>query len=381
MPRYLDTGAGAPDDCLGSWLERELTADIRGLRAQLGFFSYGALDPFSTKLRNAGDNGACIRLVIGSNNGSLTQVDLTRTWSILDGLTDAKLTVVAYSNAMFHPKVIHVVRSDDSQTAIVGSGNLTGRGLAWNVEASISLDCRDGDDDAVLNQIAAAIDRWHGADDDGVYAISSSDDIRRLTAAELIDLPQPEPASLPEPSDQATALRAGRRSRLWRPAVTHAAPQVQAPAATTTVRQLQWCKELRSSDAQQVAEGSNVTGELRLTQSKFPIDRNTYFRHEFFQPAVWTSEVRRGRRTYEIADLDFQVAIDGRDLGVHTLRVDHAQHREAGQHNYVTALRWGSELGPELREHSYIGYWVILERRADGTFALRIEPDKPAWAP
>lgn len=385
MPRYLDTGADSPDDCLGTWLEREVVAGIHAFRAQFGFFSYGALDPFANVLRAIGEDAAPIRLVIGSNNGSLTQVDLSRTWAILDGLANARLTVVAYSNAMFHPKVIHVVRNDDSQTAIVGSANLTGHGLALNVEASISVDSRDGDNVALLNQIATAIDRWHDADVDGVYAISGADDIRRLTAATLIDLPQPRLPALPEPTQQGTALKAGRRSRLWRP-TTHAVvpagevvAQAQPTAATTAP--LRWCKKLVKSDAQQVTGRTSPTAELRLTKSNHPIDKRTYFRQTFFYPTVWTSEMRPRGRTYEIADVDFHVIFQGRDLGVYTLRVDHALHREAGQGNYVTALRWGSGLGRKLRSRSYIDSWVVLEHRADGTFSLRIEAVKPAWAP
>ncbi|MEE8154144.1 MAG: phospholipase D family protein [Phycisphaerales bacterium] len=385
MPRYLDTGAESPDDCLGTWLEREVIAGIHAFRAQLGFFSYGALNPFANVLRAIGEDAAPIRLVIGSNNGSLTQVDLSRTWAIFDGLADARLTVVAYSNAMFHPKVIHVVRNDDSQTAIVGSGNLTGRGLAFNVEASISVDSRDGDNVALLNQIATAIDRWHDADVDGVYPISSADDVRRLTAATLIDLPQPGLPTLPEPTQQGTALKAGRRSRLWRPTAPAAVPAgaivAPAPPEPATAMIPRWCKKLRSSDAQQVTGRTSATAELRLTKSNHPIDRRTYFRQQFFHPTVWTSEMRPRGRTYEITDIDFHVIIHGNDLGVHTLRIDHALHREAGQGNYVTALRWGSELGRQLRSHSYIDSWVVLEHRADGTFALRIEATKPAWAP
>lgn len=387
MAKYLDTGRGAPDQCLGAWLEREVRLGIRAFRAQLGFFSYGALESFAPTLRTAGQNGAPVRLVIGSNNGSLTQVDLARTWSIFDGLPDAKLTVVAYSNAMFHPKVIHVLRADNSQTAIVGSGNLTDRGLAWNVEASISLDSNDGDAPNVLDQISAAIDRWHTSNDDGVYLISSADDVRRLTAATLIDVPQPELPALPEPTAQHAALKAGRRSRLWRPSVPAAAADVAvvarrragqplAPAAT-----LQWCKELRSSDAQRVGAGTNPTGKLRLTESGFPIDHRTYFRQQFFQPAVWTAEVRSGGNTYEVANIDFDVRIHGQAIGVQTLAIDHAQHREAGQGNVVTVLAWGPQLSRRLRARSYIGNWVTIERRPDGTFGLSIERNKPAWAP
>jgi hypothetical protein len=260
--------------------------------------------------------------------------------------------------------------------------------LAWNVEASISLDSNGGDAPNVLNQISAAIDRWHTSNDEGVYVISSADDVRRLTAASLIDVPQPELPELPEPTAQRAALRAGRRSRLWRPSVLAAPPAAAVVARrrpgrplAPTGATLHWCKDLRSSDAQRVGAGTNPTGKLRLTESGFPIDHRTYFRQQFFQPAVWTAEVRSGGKTYEVANIDFDVRIHGRSIGVQTLAIDHAQHREAGQGNVVTVLAWGPELSRRLRARSYIGNWVVIERRPDGTFVLSIQQSKPAWAP
>ena len=71
---------------------------------------------------------------------------------------------------------------------------------------------------------------------------------------------------------------------------------------------LRWCKELKNSDAQQVSGRTNATGKLRLTKSRFPIDKNTFFRQEMFASATWHSEARNGV-LYETASVEFSVQV------------------------------------------------------------------------
>ena len=59
----------------------------------------------------------------------------------------------------YHPKTCHVRRSDGSQSAYVGSANLTGNGAVLHVEAGIALDSAEGDPEDVLSDIAAVVDR------------------------------------------------------------------------------------------------------------------------------------------------------------------------------------------------------------------------------
>ena len=64
------------------------------------------------------------------------------------------LGVVSFDTALFHPKVYHFIRENGSQTAYVGSANLTGPGISgMNIEAGIILDSQDGDSPTVLNEI------------------------------------------------------------------------------------------------------------------------------------------------------------------------------------------------------------------------------------
>src|SRR5690606_15612800 len=50
MIRYLDSGYGGPNECLGLWLDQELTADTRSFRGQFGFYDGAALRKYTPNL-------------------------------------------------------------------------------------------------------------------------------------------------------------------------------------------------------------------------------------------------------------------------------------------------------------------------------------------
>jgi len=403
MARYLDTGSGGPQHYLGHWLDENVTLTLRGFRCQFGYFRYRAIAPFADTLRARAQAGDPVHLVLGSNGGSLIAEDVQCALRIIDGEA-ARLTIVAFSGAEFHPKVVHITRVDGSVAALVGSSNLTENGLGTNVEASVVLDSREGDAPGTFGEIAGAIDRWHGLSADGVFHVETDADVQGLVDAGIINLPQllKPPMSRPRAHGRRrTAL--GRRVRAWtahgrfaRPALPAViapppariapvaapahVPTVAVPAGAGTVIAAQWCKELRSSDAQQVRPGTNPTGKLRLTESRFPIDHRTWFRNGLFGPATWVSEIVHGQG-YEVATITFETKVRGRSWGPRVLTVDHAPHRVAGQGNVPTVLSWGRDLGRELQRVNHVGSWVVITRDVNGRFALTIQRSHPAWAP
>jgi len=380
VARYLDTGAGDREQCLGVWLQRNVASDILGFRAQFGYFRFAAFSPFASILRDVGARGNAVHLVLGSNNGGLPADDLRSTFEVVQGTANSSLTVVAYRNAAFHPKTAHVTRGDGSVAAIVGSANLTQHGTGWNVEASMALDSREGDASDLLDGIAAAIDWWRGVTTAGVFTIAQPGDIDRLVADGLVNVPQPEAPRLPGGARSHRArARAGTRRRLWGRSTPRrrgsGRPGVRARGRATAP--LRWWKQLAPSDAQQVTGRTNPTGKLRLAKAGHDIDHKTFFRRRMFRGVRWRRETRGGKR-YEVADVEFDIVVRGRFLGTMALRVDHAPHRVADQNNVPTILAWGSGLCSLLRSASYVGDWVVIERRGDGTFALTIQQDQPS---
>jgi hypothetical protein len=137
-----------------------------------------------------------------------------------------------------------------------------------------------------------------------------------------------------------------------------------------------WSKKLPASDAQQVEGTTSPTGKLRLTKAGHDIDITTWFRKAFFRDADWIRKVKAGK-PYEVARIPFCVRLLDRDIGEQILMVDHAPHRIAGQANVPTILAWGHLLMKELKAHSYVGNYVVLEKYEDGTFGLEVKDDPP----
>ncbi len=394
--RYLDSGSDGPNACLGVWLDQELCSGIRAFRGQFGFFDIAALRKFLPVLTQMVAQGGAFHLVIGANSGDPASTDdLGVLMPLIAGGGPATLTVVGLSNALFHPKTLHLVRPNGSAAAVVGSANMTLKGLGHNVEAGLVIEGGDGADD-VLNHISAAIDYWSTCNLPGVHQVTGVADVNRLLDLGLVVPPATRRRLRNANRARGSASGRGARPIGWRPQITTAVaeeppPEVEAAgdsdaAATVDVPTtraaiaVRWCKRLPSSDAQQVRPGTNPTGKLRLAQAGFEIDQTTYFREVLFGEEDWVRVDRHGK-AYEEAHIRFSVTRPGDEALPMTLRVDHAAHRVASQRNVPTILGWGTELGQWLRQNNQTGNWVLLEKDLNGNYWLSFRASKPDWAP
>ena len=193
--RYIDSGSRNPADALGTWLQDELTPDVRELRWQSGFFSEDGLPPFVPTLQRLAAANLPVHVLIGSNQGDTLQAHVARLAGFL-GLprTAAQFGIVSYGGAYYHPKTYHLRRGDGTQAAYVGSANLTFAGVSsLHVEAGVLLDTQQGDPAAVLNAIADSVDEWFSAPPRPcLEVVSGPEDVERLTAAGLLSaIPTP----------------------------------------------------------------------------------------------------------------------------------------------------------------------------------------------
>jgi hypothetical protein len=155
------------------------------------------------------------------------------------------------------------------------------------------------------------------------------------------------------------------------PGPTPPGPTPAGPTPSPVIKR--WHRPLDATGAQQPLQvGSNPTGNLRLAQAGHPLDQKTYFRQSFFGSVRWTSQPNT-RGVLEECDVPFGVMVGGANLGTLTMRVSHADYRIAAQNNVPTVLHWGP-LMATLVATSYVGQTVTLELRANGTFALTIQP-------
>lgn len=207
--RYLDTGAHDAAQALATWFQQVLSEDVSELRIQSGYFSFDAVRAISGLLKKSAASDLPTYVVLGSNDGDTLHSDVSRL-SLKLGVPrpNARLVVIRFGNALFHPKCYHVTRGDGSQAAFVGSANFTGPGLTGsNVEAAIAVDTREGDSPQLLDSIKNAVDRWLGlGPSEGVFTVNSQADIDSLLELGVIAQTRP-----PRPSGTGAAV-AGKPS-------------------------------------------------------------------------------------------------------------------------------------------------------------------------
>lgn len=373
------------------------------------------LQPTLEKLRS---RGCRMRLIVGIDEGGATRQGLELAMELFD-------TVHVFhdrSGRTFHPKVYLAVGAAAARL-LVGSHNATAGGVYFNYEAGIESVLVLPADAALLQEVQDYIDRLYA--DAGLcqeltpallaemvgnprYKIGDEDARRRSKAAagepeELdteVDLSEEEApkGSAPsifgastepkrtDPGPVGAAKKAPAKAAVVKQAAGVGAPATNAPASAAAASPAspasagsqvarRWFKKLPNSDAQQPQTG-NPTGALRLTKAGHDIDWRTYFRQVFFAGQNWQSTQSQHGQPLDYANVTFDVVVDGHDLGKHTLRVDHAPHREQGQANVPTDLKWGS-LAPTLLATDYHDYWVVLERFNTGAYRLEITPLDP----
>lgn len=134
--RYFDTGGRNPEHSLARWLEEKMRGEVNELRVQTGFFSLEGTGFLIPALERCRANDWTTKILIGSNDSNTLRDDVSGLIEII-GLprNSAKLGVVCFRGAYFHPKTFHITRADGSQAAFVGSANLTAAGLMLHVEA------------------------------------------------------------------------------------------------------------------------------------------------------------------------------------------------------------------------------------------------------
>lgn len=390
MAEYIDSSDEQRSQYVRNWLETNLGGSARAFRTQSAYFRYNAIEQFKDALKAIARTDGVVRFVLGANDGDLYEDDLTDTLQIVQEGHNTSLTVIRLIGARFHPKCYHIEREDGTETAIVGSANLTAAGVSRNIEACVIFDTRTGDSVNLLQRISAGIDLWaQRGQGDGVFQIASESDINALKEDEIINVVQAQ-AILKRVSskiERRTAGQLGTRRSLWRSprrrratAVSKFTVLIAEEAGTTSIKVqnvvMRWSRILNASNAQQVRPGTNPTGKLRLSKARHDIDFRTWFRHVLFGEAEWSEEDRQGKR-YEVTRLTFHVEFLDKNLGQQVLMVDHGEHRIASQNNTPTILAWGHELIGELTSHSYIGKYVVIEKYEDGSYGLKIADDAP----
>lgn len=104
-----------------------------------------------------------------------------------------------------------------------------------------------------------------------------------------------------------------------------------------------WKKSLTASEAIKPRHGAEMPF-IRCTQAEHDIDHCRWFRETLFADAGWKSDV--GQR--EKIDVPFDVTIDGKNMGLQSLKVDYDPAREKHHRAPTVHIHYNSKVGEKL---------------------------------
>ncbi|MCA3254920.1 MAG: hypothetical protein INF91_04795 [Alphaproteobacteria bacterium] len=134
---------------------------------------------------------------------------------------------------------------------------------------------------------------------------------------------------------------------------------------------LTWSKKLSQTDAQQPTSGG-IVPYLRLIRGSLGKENfQTWFRTNFFDNLAWKPGSVGQETGVEVADVTFDVTLNGVNIGQYTLMVSHGPNRQVNNNTPNTWLHWGP-LQPILSKNNFTGRRALLTRRPDGTYSLAI---------
>ena len=311
---------------------------------------------------------------------------------------------------IFHPK-IYLFEGDKEIKLIVGSSNLTGKGLFTNVESSllIEFDITDTEGTALLTNLKTYYTTLFDYSDNNLFKISQAviDDFnargivpdeserkriysaKKASTTPTTKTPTTNTVTIPR---RTTARIPASFPVKPRVAIPSSAIQQPSPIATLTPLQpaivvqpiapppqprlLVWQKlSLSRSDAQFVPAGTNGTGNLKLSQARFRlngllINHNTYFRNQVFQNLSW-AKTKSTSTTYEETICNFDITIVGTSYGNQPIKLSYDPIRIANQANTPSWLHWGNTLMTLLQQNNVTGRTLNLYQTGQ-SFAIEI---------
>ena len=269
---------------------------------------------------------------------------------------------------IFHPK-IYLFESLNETKLILGSSNLTAKGLFSNVEGSFLIEFNNSDlqGSKLLKELKKYYQNIFDLTDPNLFKITQeiielfvnngivpiennrnfsykkdvSYSIGEVKEGKLV-IPKRQMAKFPS----AFKGRSRKFSTVMKIAEELQLPKSEIPNSKI----LLWKKDkLSKSDAQRISSGTNPTGNLKLAQGGFKkdglfVNQQKYFRETVFGFLNW-AKTNSKKQSYEETFADFRILILGNDFGIHTLKLSHDPTRVAGQGNTPTWLHWGHEVG------------------------------------
>jgi HKD family nuclease len=395
-----------PDDSrFGDQLNSLLSqSSFKNFIASVAFVTSSGAQSLQSQVEAFLKRGGKARFIVGVSRRVTTVEGLQVLLELVSKGADVRVFHNENPAVIFHPKG-YLLEGPNKVVLIVGSNNITGKGLYENYELSVAceFDPNDKDDAATIKAAKDVFDRF-AVTTDGLCKILTVQLLDELNDAgylgsEAKRTNAPESSGEGENADPTLPKKKlfGSKTVKGAPKFVKNAPVgsgsgveggnaravppkpiqalIKAPTGTMALGPLVWEKQLSATDAQRSTGTTNPVGGVRLTQAKYKvngrvIDQTKYFRNNVFGANSW--KTKKQKPFEENTFIDAEVIIKGESQGSMKLEVSHKQSGEAGQGNYTTQIHWGS-LNGIIKASQLAGQRLRLYTPAKGNNQYTIE--------
>jgi HKD family nuclease len=298
----------------------------------------------------------------------------------------------ANNNSIFHPK-IYLFEGNKTTILIIGSSNLTGRGLFTNVEASlqVTIDNSIEKDKKIIGQLKDYFKGIFDQTDSNLKSITN-ELINNLVKSGIVPTEAEKRASRAKAKESNPKVIDDIISQIFpKRAIAKIPKEFNSKSIKKEVvkfsksfdrnlSKLLWQSgKLTERDLNiPKSKNTNPTGSMYFKKGlNQNIDQRHFFRENVFKNLEWKKDLNPTTSHYERTKAVFRIIIKGTDFGFHELLINHNTKTDTKsyiQKNSMTSLSWG-ESKSMIAKDELIGCNALLySNDEDSTsFTLVIE--------
>lgn len=325
--------------------------------------------------KNLINNNKFVTIFAGISNGVTTKQALSRLLK-----TGIKIYAIDIGTQQFiyHPKIYAAI-GDQKALAIVGSANLTSRGLRDNIEISskLELDLNCTDDKFYIDSIIKPFDKLIKDHPINVFKISSQNEID-----DLFNQGRLEDESVIRKAKITGVISSNSKSVSVPTLPTYKRKSSNSKFRSSHIKPVTnitsgwlWSKKLSGRDLgnpKPKSQTTNATAELGMSQGSLvrKIDQRTYFRNVVFSNLSWKNN---GNNKYS-SNANFEIIISGICWGVYNLKIIHDANyntKSSKQSNIHTKIKWGP-LSSSIKNPNLLNKIINLYYLGSNKYQLEI---------
>lgn len=298
---------------------------------------------------------------------------------------------------IFHPK-IYLFEGETSTSIIIGSSNLTGRGLFNNIESStlIEFDNEDTDGLTFLKSMKEYYATLFDFSDSNLFKITP-EIIQKFVDLKVVptkriwlnkqgkkkiennlttdfDIPSRKVASIPS-----SYTRKNKAKEMVISSVEEILATSDNHFLIQNLTEVWKSSPLTERDLTiPSALGTHATGAMLLSKGEYDtIDQRHYFRENVFNTLPWTNSTRKNSEHLEKVVANFTIRIHGENKGTFQLTLTHNPKTDTEtylQNNSVTSLSWG-DAKDVIKNKELLGKSLTLykDNDTDSQFVIEIQ--------